>query len=296
MADCVGNTKVNKGEPIRRYVLASLAALLLATATGCPETTEAPTADKGPQIPGDLRRKRGNNKDRRFILLVRLRMATIEVPLGTVSGSEELWSYLDEEPIRALRSATLGRNGIRIGIGRSDTWDDLAKVLKKMTGREVKHSTLGALPGDPLAVVLKVNQPAQTIFVSYEDRTLSGADYPPGENLLTFSFSLDEDDPSRAIITGVPQVRSNKRKTRYVRSSGGFRILNRPTIHTFRQLAFQLSVPNRNFLVIGPNAESRRETSVGHRFLVRRKKGVEYETVLILIPEIFAAPLKTKAP
>ncbi len=278
---------------LQRFVLLLLLPLA-AVPQGCDQSKKSATmAPFGrPEMPGDLAAKSDGNKAAKFILLVRLRIATIEVPIGAASGSEEIWSYLDEEPIRVTRAATLGRNGLRVGTGRSDTWPDLAKILKKLTGRKVKQVTIYAMPGRPVPIVLKTRQPAQTIFISYDDRTLSGADYPPGENLLTVTFTIDEDDPSRAVITAVPQVRSTRRKTHILRGPSGYQIVQKPALHTLNPLTFQISVPNKDFLVIGPNAESRRATSVGRHFLLKKKKGVEFETMLILIPEVFATQMR----
>ncbi|MCD4824842.1 MAG: hypothetical protein K8S55_09545, partial [Phycisphaerae bacterium] len=125
----------------------------------------------------------------RSINMIRLQLVTIEVPTGIASGTEELWSYLDEEPI-ALRSTVLGLNGFRVGIGRSDSWEDVKRVLKKMTGREQKITNLQIFSGKPNPIVLKTNQPIQTIFTYFEDQSLSGSDYPAGDNILAISCSV----------------------------------------------------------------------------------------------------------
>ncbi|MDY6914177.1 MAG: hypothetical protein SVT52_06965 [Planctomycetota bacterium] len=271
-----------------------MVAVLLA---GCPAEQEFAalpplTEDGQPMqaVPADP--KMLNADGDRYFLVVRLRMATIEVPLGTASGTEEIWSYLDEEPVGAMRSAALTRNGLRIGVGRGDSWSDLAAVLKRMTGRKLRESHMLAAPGNPVPIVLKRRQGIQTIFTFHSDRTLSGADYPPGDNLLTVSCTLDQDDPSVITITGVPQVRSTQRKQKIVQQSTGFLMVAKPTLFRFRPLAFQIAVPSGDFIVVGPGSESYRPHSVGHHFVVREKEGMEFETVLVLMPEVFAAPLK----
>jgi hypothetical protein len=234
-------------------------------------------------------------KPGQYVFVVRLRLVTIEVPAGTASRSEEIWSYLDEEPVQAIRSVNLGRNGLRVGRGRADTWPDLARIFKRMTGRSPKQTLLVAIPGDPLPIVLKERQAAQTIFTFYDDRTLSGADYPPGDNVLATVCTLDEDDVSRIMVTIVPQIRTTHRKTRFVLDGGEPKKVAAPMTYSFPQLAFQLTVPSKDFLVIGPGAHARRPTSVGNHFLVREKEGVEFESLLVLIPEAFAAPMRRAA-
>jgi hypothetical protein len=150
-----------------------------------------------------------------------------------------------------------------------------------------------AIPGDPAPIVVKRDVPGQTIFTYFPDRTLSGIDYPDGcENLLTLTCTLDPDDPKRIMITGLPQIRTNARKVNIVREGDAYSMVAQPTIYSLLPMEFQLTVPSNDVLIIGPGAMARRSSSPGHHFLMRQKDGMEFETVLLLMPEVFAAPLK----
>ena len=271
---------------------AFFAAALAALFVGCNGTADGQDATGLTRMPGSELASNGAAGKKRFVLFVQMRMATVELPLGTVSGSEDIWSYLDEEAVRAVRSATMARNGMRVGLGRADAWEDVARILKKLTGREITHTFVRRLPNRPLPIVLKTDMPAQTIFVSHEDLTLSGADYPPGENLLTLTFGVDDDDPTTVLLAGVPQVRTLRRRTRFVKGPGGPRMVEKRTFFTFDEMAFRVAVQKGRFLVVGPNAASRRPSSVGHHFLIRRKEGVEFETMLVMFPQVVAAEMK----
>jgi len=229
-------------------------------------------------------------------LVVTIRMTTIEVPVGTASGSEELWSYLDEESIRAARSVGLGRNGIRVGLGRAGSWPDLAEVLKRMTGQAPTQSILAARPNDPFQIVLKHRQPEATIFTFRDNRTLSGRDYPIGDYLLAISCTLNEDDLTGVMLATVPQVRSVARVTRYIMSPLGPQMVTQPKVYSLDNLSFRLMVAKKGFLVIGPGANARNPSTVGHHFLTRTREGVEYETLLVLMPEVVAAPTRQPSP
>ena len=275
------------------FPLSMLAMAAAATAVGCqqgePLSTLPPPLKNGqPMMPVDTHTKL---EKKRYTLIIRLRMITIEVPLGTVSDSEELWSYLDEEPVQAAYAAALGRNGVRIGAGRFEAWADIAKIFTRLTGRKVKERSLLTLPADPFSIILKPRQGSKTIFTSNEDDTLSGADYPPGDYLMAFSFTLDEDDPSRVIASAVPQVRSTQHKPTLVNSPAGPMIVHKPSLYPFRSMQFQLALESKDFIVIGPGIESRRKSSVGHHFFVKTNEGVEFETVFVVLPEVFAAEI-----
>ena len=227
------------------------------------------------------------------VYMIHVRLGTVEVPTGTASGSEELWSYLDEEPV-SLQSPVLRINGFRVGVGQSDAWEDLKRILQKMTGQHFGSMTIQALAGVPVSVELKTKQPTQRIFTSFEDLTLSGADYPPGDNLLTISCTLDEDNPNQVFMTVVPQIRSTKRISQFIQGQGIPRFAAKPVLFTFTPLTFQLTVRRDDFLVIGPSIESRRPTSVGYHFLTKERKGMRYETVLVLRPLVHRLRIDAK--
>ncbi|MHC4982509.1 MAG: hypothetical protein ACYTF6_05000 [Planctomycetota bacterium] len=251
-----------------------------------------PTADR-PVMPIDQLKDAGNSK--RYVLLVYVKTLSVSMPVGTVSGSEELWSYLDEEQVNALRSASLGRNGLRVGVAGASAWKDLQELLEKMTGQPLKSVTMVSQPGEPLSIVLKQRQPIQTVFVYSDDRTLSGADYPPADNIFTLECTLNPDDPSKIMITGVPQIRTTAQRPRFVSGPGLPSMVARPDYYSFQSATFQVMLPSKDILVVGPGSQSRRSSSIGSRFLVSQNNGVEHETVLIFMPEVFAAPLPQRA-
>jgi hypothetical protein len=260
---------------------------------GCPAPQQAPPVNPAATQPAPQTANKANN----YVLLVHLGMASIEVPAGVASGSEEIWSYLDEEAVRQVRSASIGLNGIRIGRGRKNTWPDLAKVLQQMTGRTLQESVKIALPGAAIPIVLKSAQPEQAVFLFNQDRTLKGAYYPPGDYQLTISCSLDQDDPSKVLITGVPQIQTARRSPKFIDDGQGIMMVTRPDVYSLAPLSFQVTVPADDFLVIGPGLESARPGSVGHAFLVKTREGMEFETVLVLKVRVVATeaqPIQTK--
>ncbi|MFW6132852.1 MAG: hypothetical protein ACOC8F_03070 [Planctomycetota bacterium] len=270
---------------IRRSVL--VVGVLAATLAGCPpDEASAPDVtwdEVSPPSEGDAA------GGREYALIVRMRMVTISVPLGAASGSEQLWSYLNTEAIEAVRTGSLGRNGLRAGLAPRESWQDVADVLEQMTGTRRKTTVMTCLPGGAVSVEVRRDQPMQTLFVYNRDRTLSGRDYPPADNLLTFFCSLNPDDPSQVTLTVLPQLRTARRRPAVVNRGEVPMIASRPTYFSFEDLAFRVTVPSRDVLIIGPGSGSRRSSSVGNRFLLKRRDGVPHETVLVVIPQVIAA-------
>ncbi len=255
---------------------------------GCPpEGPEGMAASKPSGV------KAGNNdvgKPPRFPEVIRMNIVYIEVPAGQASGSEEIWSYLDEEPIGAERLVSLGRNGIRVGLGRSESMPDIIRVLKRMTGKALGRRLMVGRSGAPHHIVLKRRQGVQTVFDFHADRTLSGSDMPPGDNVLTVVCTVDQDDADRIILTGMPQVRSSKTRTRFLSEPAGIRITNKPIMFGFDDLMFQMPMRPGEFLVIGPGAASRRPHSVGRHFFIDKRQGMNFEIVLVLTPKAEMLP------
>jgi len=216
----------------------------------------------------------------------RIRIAFVELPLGMASASEEIWSYLDEEPIQADRSASFGRNGFRIGRGSAESLPQLIGALRRLTGREVSYKTLVALPGAPAAITVRQGQPGATLFLVNPDRTLSGADYPPGDSILRLEASINPENMSQVLLTALPQIRSAAAGMRLVETPNGPRLQARQDLFSFEQLRFQLFVPNESFLLIGPGVMAHQPNSLGHYFFIAERDGIAFETVLILIPQI----------
>lgn len=260
-------------------------------AAGCPSTDSDPAQPTFGMMPRNTDTAAPNKQ-----LMVHFRMATVLLPAGTASGSEDLWSYVDEEALGAETAAALGRNGMRIGVGRMSNWPDVADVLKRMTGRQVAMSHMPALPGSTIPVRLKERQPVQTIFVSLDDLSLSGEDYPPGSNILGINCRIDPNNRDSLLVTGVPQIESTRVRPKYVRDRGLRRFVPLPDWFEFTPLRFRLRMDTGEFLVIGPGRRAQIPTSVGHHFLIRQREGIAFETVLVLMPRIVEATVRQTKP
>jgi len=214
------------------------------------------------------------------------------VPAGASSDSEDIWSYVEEEASGA-RGAALGRNGFRVGLVRRDNWNALERVLKQVAGRQASASTLSVFPNNPLPIMLKPAQPPQTLFVFRGDKSLSGEDYPPCDNVLTIVCALNEDEPNQVLILGQPQLRATSQKLELVEERGQYAWIAKSKIYELPDLTFRLSVPSQDILVVGPGAGARRTSSVAHHFLIKDRDGMSFETVLILVPSVIRVPTRT---
>jgi len=249
------------------------------TEAGMPLTLLSPNAPK---------------EEAQHILAIRLRLITLQLPLGASSESEEVWGYLNEEGVTGGRASPLAYNGFRAGMGTEGVWPDVARVLTRLAGGTLQRSNLVTRPGTTVPFVLKHFAEEQTIFTFRADRTLFGRDYPPGDNVLMTATGVDWDNPSSVRLSCTPLVRTTHRRSRYVRTPTGYALRQVPDYLPIRGLEMGFTIPAGGFVVIGPGQDVRRESSPGNHFLVQRTRGVPFETVLVIAPEVFTAPVRRR--
>jgi hypothetical protein len=272
---------------LMRTAISILLAMILCPAGCKPEEELQQAAPESPSWNESFPQAQAKPEDH-FIYVVQLKMITVEVPVGAASGSDDLWSHLDEEPVH-LYQASLGRNGFRVGRASAQSWPEIRRTLQRLTGAEASESSMWTLPNTSLTIVLKSRQGEQTIFTSMQDRTLSGMDYPAGDNLLTVQCNFNADEPDHVVMIAQPQIRTLRSAPQIVQDSNSLMIVHRPKVFNFPQLTFQLSVPNNDLVIVGPGDEARRPGSVANHFLMTEKQGLPFETVLIMIPSITRA-------
>ncbi|GAH89479.1 unnamed protein product, partial [marine sediment metagenome] len=180
----------------------------------------------------------------------------------------------------------------RVGVGRKENLQDVERILKGMMARKYSESVLQMFNEKPGTIVLVRNTSAQTIFLYSENQTLTGNDYPPGDNLIKISAVADPDHRDKSLLTITPEIRSTKTKPQIIRKRGTPRIQENPVLFLFRSMRFQLKMTDGEFMVIGPGIESHRPTSIGHHFLTNTKNNIEYEQFLVLHPQVVRFELK----
>jgi hypothetical protein len=251
-----------------------------------PASTEVQPAPPEIQPPPELFAKPRPANTRTAYMIV-LKVVRVDVPVGQASESPQLWGYLDEEPL-ALKAAVLGLNGFRVGIGSGAAWTDFEQLLQNMTGQVRRNLSAQGFSGEVAQIPLKLNQPAQVLFVTQEDRTLSGAEYPPGDNILGIAMTVNEANPREVMLTIVPQLRTTRKYSQVVEEYGKWRMRSAPLYFTMEPLIVQVRLKVDDFLVIGPGEAAQRQTSLGRQFLIQTRDGVDFESLLILLPQIEA--------
>ncbi len=213
----------------------------------------------------------------------------VDLPVGSASQREDIWARLQGRSIEPEQLKTLQANGLRAGVAPARDLVDLVGVLEGLTGRELLYATVPAVSAAPRSLILREAEPPRTVFTMRRDGSISGADYPGGEYVLTIAGRLTSDDPPRVLLTIVPQIRSATAGTRIVRTGGRLSLQTYRSIVSLEEATVTAHVPVGDVLVIGPGGQSRRSSSIGHAFLTGDKAGVPFECVMLMIPEVITA-------
>lgn len=248
----------------------------------------APTVNGQTMVPVTDRTPRPAD---RYVLTVRMEMIPVSVPIGMVSRNERLWRYLDEEIADVRTNAALNRNGIRVGRGGVDDWAPVGRLLREMTGQSLVRSRHLAVPGRATPIPLQSADRRQCIFVFNRHGELRGRDYPGGRNVLMLACRVNNDRPDEVLVQAACVVQADDGRVRYVRAGGGLQLKAVPVEEAVEGVEFTVRVGAGQYLVIGPGEASSRSTSAGGRFFVSDDRGLKHETLLVIVPRVYAAQL-----
>jgi hypothetical protein len=226
----------------------------------------------------------------RALLTVRLSIYRVDLPLGSASRSERLWRYFDEEVTDAPTITALQRNGFRLGRARIQEWPAVSRLLEEMAGTAPVSKQLLAMPGHQQQITLKEHQDFQRLFIFDRAGLLNGRDYPSGDDILLLTCNINGQDPAEVVLQAAPAVLDERKIIRWEETDQGYQRVEKREELTLTPLQFTVRAPRGTYLVIGPGADVMRSTSPGHSFLLGERGGLQFETLLILVPEVFAAP------
>jgi hypothetical protein len=216
-----------------------------------------------------------------------LDVVRIEVPQGSVSRSAGVWSHLDEQAVDAQRAVTLRRNGLRVGVGRPESWVPIKSILDAIPDRLVYHET-PSLNAGVLSLELSAEPDDQTLFFFRDDGTMAGESFPASWNAFQVTYEVTYDDPGKVVmmLKVVPEVRQREGKTEWVRREGHFTRV--PVYHgrVLHELAIMTALSEGSFLAIGPGEAIGVDSAVGQVLLTRKADGKRYESIYFLTPQV----------
>ncbi len=218
---------------------------------------------------------------------VRLQMTfdvlRVDLPVRGIRHSLKVWNHVDETQADPRLTASLARNGLRMGTATADAWPALC-VLFEANGAKSLHARHVVQSGAPLSVRLGEVESGETIFGFERDGRLWGRTFQRGTKFLHVDYALDLAAPTRTILKVTPEVRSFSAGKHWQNIDGRIREVPHYEGRIFSELSAEFSVGPDEFLVIGQSETARLASLVGSRFLTSKHNNVTYETVIRLTP------------
>jgi hypothetical protein len=232
---------------------------------------------------------KGSSPTRRTLRTVGLEAMTISVPLGGVSRSKDVWRHVDETHVGAEQMLLFRRNGLRIGLGRPESFPPIKALLDALPGG-VFHQPANL--GDSVEkkrLELRTNKPEenQTVWYYTASGDLVGETYANCENILNVYLSLDPQFPNTVSMSIVPEFRGTETRRTWHRGPTGYKPIEIREGTYLYELAANMRIPADHFVIIGPSEKIHTAPSIiGARFLIEKIDGQENERVFVLTPRV----------
>ena len=218
-------------------------------------------------------------------IMVHMDVYDIQVPSGAISGLREFAALVDQQAIPAVAHDTLGRNGIRAGMGSRNQWDQFRKILDNFPATTTPTKVMGTTGRAELMIRREITE--QTLFFTDAQGEVVGRTYDLSENFWALKFSPLPRRPGWTNLGICPVVRASRRRMEYTRSNGEVQATYTQP-EAIYDVSLSTDVPLDKFLVIWPAEGARRQSMLlGNAFLLSSDYPRPMEHVLILTPQVF---------
>lgn len=216
-----------------------------------------------------------------------LRVMHVLVPRTARTAADTVWQHVREDALDSATTLRLWQNGLRVGVGDAEWWDEIRTQLDAITDvRALAALPLRLPPNYPLALELDTAPHAQTLFFMNPDGVLTGETWPRGRNVLRVSYDLDLARPDHVQLMVVPEVRQQLEGWRWVRSEAG--LIQEPDYsgRAFGAAGFLTGLAPGDFLVVGPGTHADVRGLVGHAFLTREEDGRSFDSYIFMRADV----------
>jgi hypothetical protein len=220
--------------------------------------------------------------------LIHLDVYQIDVPLGVVSGNEQLWKRVDENAVGngAGTAELLRRNGVRAGVVSRTEWGFFHDLMQRQPGT-LRHAVVNGTHADmaPLALEGPADKPIERedIFCLDEQNQPHGRTFEQCFNGVSLSFQPAPREPGTVRIAVCPTIRGERRRIDFSATNTEY---DSPfaEVTRFYNLNLRADVPDDSFLIIAPSEDARRPSSVGGRFFIVQDNAERLERVVVIVP------------
>jgi len=215
----------------------------------------------------------------------------VDLPVDRISHSRKIWNHVDEIRIEAETAARLARNGLRIGVGNTESWPALSTILKAADAR-TRDEKLFAQPGLPVTIVVGGIGDPESIFCYTRENRLVGKTFSAGEKLVTLDFAFRPEMGGCTDLTIDLEIRHDSGEVNWEQRDGIIRQVPELERHVFSDVSALFTLRPSEFLIIGPGEKADHHHLVGGCFFGPQGSGQRYETLFCITPK----PYQTQEP
>ncbi len=229
----------------------------------------------------------GDREDQVVRLDVSLTTLHVQAPRTQLDRVETIFGYLREDKLSTTETRRLRGNGIRVGIGRDESWSAIEDVLRSIPDvRHVAAPPVRIPPNYPLALELDRGPRTQTLFHVGEDDILTGESWPDSRNVLRISYSIDLTRVGSLLLMVVPEVRQRREGWKWISTDAG--VAQAPNFRgrAFGAAGFNVSLAPGEFVVIAPNRDATAFGLLGGAFLTSDADGQRFDSLILIRADI----------
>lgn len=215
-----------------------------------------------------------------------VRIYTLGVPRGRVSGNAEMWSRIDEQTLDPAPYDVLWANGVRVGSASLQEIEHLREILEvskapvtdiyaRGPGRQSHELQLGGVVQE------------QTLFWFDGAKEAEGRTFQNSENFLVIGFGPTPGRQRSMRLSLTPLVRSAQPR-QVITAAGDSYEVEQVRDENIFDLQLRVDIPFGDFLIVAPSVELSQETGIGRQFFTYESEGELWERVLVIIPRIVA--------
>jgi hypothetical protein len=218
--------------------------------------------------------------------LIHLDIYQLDLPVGSVSRSEELWKRADEQcvGVGAGTADVLYKNGLRCGVVPRTEWAFFKDYMAGQPGR-MRQTTINGVRGD--SVALEMDKPIDREDLFYFDAAnqLHARTFEQCVNGMSLSFQPAPRKAGSVRISICPTIRGERRRIEFTSTNQEY---ESPFAEVTRiyDLNLRADVPDDSFLIVAPSADANptSTSSIGGRFFTAQEKSERLEQVLLIVP------------
>jgi hypothetical protein len=207
----------------------------------------------------------------------------VQVPRARRLQMEPVWNHLREDVTDNATVLRLQSNGVRIGVGREESWDAVRTTIDAVEGVRTQALDPLRVPANyPLALELDERPREQTLFFVADDGVLTGESWPHSRNVLRVTYELNLTERDHIRLTLVPEVRQRLDGFKWVRTDAGVAQVPNYDGRAFSAAACVLDLEPGEFLAVAPGPRADLFGIVGGALLVRDCDGQRYDSYVFL--------------